>query len=180
MCSNSQVHVKRYAKVFRWLKCQVSYNKRVRKRCGVRNSGCRYDQCICLVFVSFQFLCIIHNLTFWMHSCVDWMSSSRYCDGAEFCNWKSSAKEWWRTEWLPILSERGAVCRQKRAGPRTDPCGTPITDGHWGRASFWQLQYGFCLRGEIKITIGEQYCVCQKYCKTLEEKGMVYCIKSSW
>ena len=72
---------------------------------------------------SFSLLWVIHDLTSWPH-CTDWMSSSTCCGGADFCNWVSSAKGWWKTEWLSIKSERGAVHRMKRTGPGTDPCGT--------------------------------------------------------
>ena len=51
-----------------------------------------------------------------------------------------------------------------------------IADGHWGRASFWQLQPGFFLWGEIKITSREQYCVCQKHVQDAggERYGLLY------
>ena len=53
------------------------------------------------------------------------MGSSSQVLGADFCNWVSSAEEWWRTEWLSMTLERGAVYRTKRTGARTDPSGTP-------------------------------------------------------
>ena len=37
----------------------------------------------------------------------------------------SSAKSWWFTEWLAMISERGVVYRTKRMGPSTEPWGTP-------------------------------------------------------
>ena len=45
--------------------------------------------------------------------------------GADFWSCVSSAKSWWFTEWLAMISERGVVYRTKRMGPSTEPWGTP-------------------------------------------------------
>ena len=45
--------------------------------------------------------------------------------GADSWNCVSSAKNWWFTEWLAIISERGVVYRSKRTGPSSEPWGTP-------------------------------------------------------
>ena len=84
---------------------------------------------------SLSLLPVIHNLTAWMHSCMDWTSSLTCCDGTDFCNWVSSAKGWWRTEWLSITPKKSVVYRTKRTHPRTDPCETPKLMGHWGRTT---------------------------------------------
>ena len=44
--------------------------------------------------------------------------------GADFWSCVSSAKSWWFTEWLAIISERGVVYRTKRMGHSTEPWGT--------------------------------------------------------
>ena len=51
--------------------------------------------------------------------------------GADFWSCVSSAKSWWFTEWLAMISERD---RTKRMGPSTEPRGTPyMRHGHWER-----------------------------------------------
>ena len=45
--------------------------------------------------------------------------------GADFWSYVSSAKSWWFTKWLALISERGVVYRTKRMGPSTEPWGTP-------------------------------------------------------
>ena len=45
--------------------------------------------------------------------------------GADFWSCVSSAKSWWFTEWLAMMSERGVVYRTKRTSPSTEPWGTP-------------------------------------------------------
>ena len=45
--------------------------------------------------------------------------------GADFWSCASSAKSWWFTDWLAMISERGVVHRTKRMGPSTEPWGTP-------------------------------------------------------
>ena len=45
--------------------------------------------------------------------------------GVDFWSCVSSAKSWWFTEWLAMISERGVVYRTKRMGPSTEPWGTP-------------------------------------------------------
>ena len=44
---------------------------------------------------------------------------------ADFWSCVSSAKSWWFTDWLAMISERGVVHRTKRMGPSTEPWGTP-------------------------------------------------------
>ena len=41
--------------------------------------------------------------------------------GADFWSCVSSAKSWWFTEWLAMISERGVVYRTKRMGPSMEP-----------------------------------------------------------
>ena len=54
--------------------------------------------------------------------------------GADFWSCVSSAKSWWFTEWLAMISERDVVYRTKRMGPSTEPWGTPyMRHGHWER-----------------------------------------------
>ena len=127
LSSHGQVYVKRCSKIFGWLReadCRVSNSQSGR---GTEFEILGADTISASVLSSFSFslLWVIHDLESWAHCCMDWMSSSTCYGGVDFCNWVSSAKEWWRTEWLLLRSERGAVYRMKRTGPKTDPCGTP-------------------------------------------------------
>ena len=45
--------------------------------------------------------------------------------GADFWSCVSSAKSWWFTEWLAMMSERSVVYRTMRTGPSTEPWDTP-------------------------------------------------------
>ena len=47
--------------------------------------------------------------------------------GADFWSCVSSAKSWWFSEWLAMISERGVVYRTNRMGPSIEPWGTPCT-----------------------------------------------------
>ena len=42
-----------------------------------------------------------------------------------FWSWVSSAKGWWLTEWLAMMSESGVVYKTNSTWPSTVPCGTP-------------------------------------------------------
>ena len=50
-------------------------------------------------------------------------------DGVGFWSWVSSAKSWWFTEWLVMISESGVVYKTNSTGPSTEPCGTPNMRG---------------------------------------------------
>ena len=114
MRSNSQVHVKHYWKIFGWLRdadCWVFNNRKPEGVIEFEILDADMISASVSPSFSFSWLWFIHNLTSWMHSGMDWMSSSTYCGWADFCKWVSSAKEQRRTEWLSITSERGAVYR---------------------------------------------------------------------
>ena len=129
---------------------------------------------------SFSLLWVIHDLTSWTHCCMDWMSSSTCCGGADFCNWVSSAKEWWRTEWLSITSETVGCYRTKRTGLRRDPCGTLQLMVTGAELQLYAvIVFEFCLWGK-KRTSGEQDHLRQRHVQVLEKNGMVYCIKGIW
>ena len=70
--------------------------------------------------VSHVFMSSVHALS----SLVRMVTSLR---GADYCSCVSSAKSWWFTEWLAMISERGVVYRTKRMGPSTEPWGTPMS-----------------------------------------------------
>ena len=55
--------------------------------------------------------------------------------GADFWSRVSSAKSWWFTEWLAVISERGVVYRMKRMGPSIEPWSTQYMscNGEWRR-----------------------------------------------
>ena len=77
--------------------------------------------------------------------------------GADFWSCVSSAKNWWFTEWLAMISERGVVYRTKRTGPSTEPWGTPHRT--WAvmvtKTSYWLKWTDICLR-DVTKTIGVQ------------------------
>ena len=78
-------------------------------------------------FVVVQFELIFHLPCFYvvcacMSSLVRLVTLLR---GADFWSCVSSAKSWWFTEWLAMISERGVVYRMKRMGTSTEPWGTP-------------------------------------------------------
>ena len=120
---------------------------------------------------SFSLLCVIHDLTWWTHFCMDWMNLSTCCGRTDSCNWVSSAKEWRRTEWLSITSERGVVYRKKQQ--------IPVGLRSWwslGQScSCFQLQFEFCLWGK-KRTSGVQSHVCQRHVQDVGEEryGLLY------
>ena len=68
--------------------------------------------------------------------------------GADFWSCVSSAKSWWFTEWLAMISERG---RTKRTGPSTHRTWAVMVT----KTSYWLKRTGICLRG-MSETIGVQ------------------------
>ena len=90
------------------------------RRKGKEKSFCFVVVQFELILASSMFLCrlSVHALS----SLVRLVTSLR---GADFWSCVPSAKSWWFTEWLTIISERGVVYRTKRMGPSTEPWGTP-------------------------------------------------------
>ena len=84
------------------------------------------EKSFCLVVVPFELIfrhpCFFMSSVHALSSLVRLVTSLR---GADFWSCVSSAKSWWLTEWLAIISERGVVYRTKRMGPSTEPWGTP-------------------------------------------------------
>ena len=68
--------------------------------------------------------------------------------GADFWSCVSFAKSWWFTEWLAMISERGAVYSTKRTDPNTEPWGTP---------------YMSCDGKEDELLTKVTWCLCERY-----------------
>ena len=68
---------------------------------------------------------VIHVFMSSVHALCSLVSLVTSLSGADFWSCVSSAKTWWFTEWLAMISERGVVYRTKRMGPSTEPWGTP-------------------------------------------------------
>ena len=115
--------------------------------------------------------------------------------GADFWSCVSSAKSWWFTEWLAMISERGVVYRTKRMGPTTEPLVTQYMscDGDeddWsGLISVWEiwLKPSECsrLKAKNRVQAGEGNLVVnsvgklqqgeQKWCHCPERRE--YCLQ---
>ena len=65
--------------------------------------------------------------------------------GVYFWSCVSSAKSWWFTEWLAMISERGVMYMMKRMGPSTEPWGTQYLscDGDEDELLTWQEGVGW-------------------------------------
>ena len=75
--------------------------------------------------LSLSWFSVIHALMSSVHAQSSLVRLSISLRGADFWSCVSSAKSWWFTEWVAIISERGVVYRTKRTGPSTEPRGTP-------------------------------------------------------
>ena len=100
---------------------------RVREGNGRRFQGRRKGKEKSFCFVVVQFELIFRHPCYLCRLCMHWilwwgwsLHWEEWISGAV-----SSAKSWWFTEWLTIISERGVVYRTKRMGPSTEPWGTP-------------------------------------------------------
>ena len=75
--------------------------------------------------LSLSWFSVIHALMSSVHARSSLLRLSISLKGADVRSCVSSAKSWWFTEWVAIISERGVVYRTKRTGPSTEPRGTP-------------------------------------------------------
>ena len=71
--------------------------------------------------LSLSWFSVIHVLMSSVHAQSSLVRLSISLRGADFWSCVSSAKSWWFTEWLAMMSERGVVYRTKRTGPSTEP-----------------------------------------------------------
>ena len=74
---------------------------------------------------SLSWFSVIHVFMLSVHALSSLVRLVTSLRGADFWSCVSSAKSWWFTEWLAMISERGVVYRTKRMGPSTEPWGTP-------------------------------------------------------
>ena len=74
---------------------------------------------------SLSWFSVIHVFMLSVHALSSLVRLVTSLRGADFWSCVSSAKSWWFTEWLEMISERGVVYRTKRMGPSTEPWGTP-------------------------------------------------------
>ena len=125
-----------------------------------------------------QFL-VFHVFRSSLSSLVRLVTSQR---GADFWSCVSSAKNWWFTEWLAMIPERGVVYRTKRMGPSTQPWGTPymscegkedelLTEAVWYLSEIWlkPLECSW-LNGKNRIHTGEENLVVNsvKSCRKIQ------------
>ena len=78
--------------------------------------------------------------TLWVHTSIEaiWVASVE--ELAPMYSWVSSAYWWkdtipllfWMSELSPITSATGEMNKTKRRGPRTEPCGTPVSEESQG------------------------------------------------
>ena len=66
---------------------------------------------------SLSWFSIIHVFMSSVHALSSLVRMVTSLRGADFWSCVSSAKSWWFTEWLAMISERGVVYRTKRLGP---------------------------------------------------------------
>ena len=72
---------------------------------------------------------VAQALTSLRHDCIEWSSSNISSGGADICNCKSTANEWYIMECTSIMADKGSIYMVKRIGPRTEPWGTPDCAG---------------------------------------------------
>ena len=75
--------------------------------------------------LSLSWFSVIHVFMLSVHALSSLVRLVTSLRGADFWSCVSSAKSWWFTEWLAMISERGVVYWTKRMGPSTEPWGTP-------------------------------------------------------
>ena len=89
-------------------------------------------------FVVVQFELIFHLPCFYVVcACIEFFGEvGHFTERSGFLE-LSSAKSWWFTEWLAMISERGVVYRMKRMGPSTAPWGTPYMSCDGDEDELW-------------------------------------------
>ena len=131
-----------------------------------------------LIFGYPLFMSSVHALS----SLVRLVTSLR---GADFWSCVSSAKSWWFTEWLAMISERGVVYRTNRTGPQYWALRHTVLELWWWRRRVidWSGQISVreiwlkpleCsrLNAKIRVQAGEENLVvnCVKNCRKIQQK----------
>ena len=131
-------------------------SNRVREGNGRRFQGRRKgkEKSFCFVVVQFE-LIFRHPCFYVVCVCIEFfgkvVTSLR---GADFWSCVSSAKSWWFTEWLAMISERGVVYRTKPW--EWAPVLSPEAHRTWAvmvtKTSYWLKWTDTCLRGMSETT----------------------------
>ena len=87
---------------------------------------------------SLSWFSVIHDFMSSVHALSSLVRLVTSLREADFWSCVSSAKSWWFTEWLAMISERGVMYRTKRMGPST----VMVT-----KTSYWLKWTDICLRG---------------------------------
>ena len=93
-------------------------SNRIREGNGGRLQGRRKEKkkSFCFVVVTFEMI-FVHPCFYVVSACiVSLVTLVTSLRGADFCSCVSSAKSWWFSEWLAMISEGGVVYRTKRTG----------------------------------------------------------------
>ena len=95
--------------------------------------------------LNLSWLLHIHDLMLSVYNCRSGVRFQKSFGGAKFRCWVSSAKGWWLTKWLALMSESGVACKTNSTGP-SEPCGTPNMKGEGEEAELlttmdWFLSY---------------------------------------
>ena len=101
-------------------------SNRVREGNGRRFQGRRKgkEKSFCFVVTEYE-LILGHSYFYVVCTCIEFFGEvGHFTERSGFLE-LTSAKSWWFTEWLAVMSERGVVYRTKRMGPSTEPWGTP-------------------------------------------------------
>ena len=145
MSTHGQVHIKRYPKVFDWLReadCQVSNSKRVRKRYRVWNLWCRYDQCFHLV-IKFHFvvghprLNVMDALLHGLNEFINLLWRGR------FLQLSVISKRMMKDRVVVHNIREGCSTQNEKNRSRDRSLWDSAADGHWGRAT---VVYSYSLR----------------------------------
>ena len=99
-----------------------------------------------LTSLSLSWLLHIHAFTPSVHDCRSCVRLCTSFGGVDFWSWVSSAKSWWLTEWLAMMSESGVVYKTNSTGPNTEPCGTPNMTGEKEEAELLTTAHWFLSR----------------------------------
>ena len=91
--------------------------------------------------------CYIHDFISSVHNCRSCVRLCTLFGGVDFWSWVSSAKSWWLTKWLVVMSESGVAYKTNSTGPSTEPCRTPNIKGEGEEAELWRtMDWFLCSR----------------------------------
>ena len=103
--------------------------------------------------LSLSWFSVIHVFMSSVHASSSLVMLVTSLRGADFWSCVSSAKSWWFTEWLAMISERGVVYRTKGMGHSTEPWGTPYMSCDGGKDELLTLKLtDICLRNMTETT----------------------------